>query len=199
MSYTEKRMVGNYEVISSINIGRKEVFFAIDKNNTEGEKYLCGFIERNDLFERYYECVSSNDYIEIAKIYGDRISNEAELFKEEVSKLDIPLDVITEDECTPIKGSDNIQNKIIVINPDVLKPEYQRIDRQLYLALSGFGTYGNSRGNAVFCVNLHTGKHTRFERYDILGTMTKEQLPDWAKKGLKEHYRKEKEKNKEAR
>ena len=118
---------------------------------------------------------------------------------EEVNKLNIPLDVITEDECTPIKGSDNIQNKIIVIDHDVLKPEYQRIDRQLYLTLGGFGTYGNSRGNAVFCVNLYTGKHTRFERYDILGTMTKEQLPDWAKKGLEEHYRKEKEKNKEAR
>ena len=43
---------------------------------------MCGFVERNDLFELCKECVVSNDYIEIAHTFGSRVANEAELFKD---------------------------------------------------------------------------------------------------------------------
>jgi len=79
MNDTEKRMIGNHEVISSINIGRKEVFFAIDKQNTDGEKYLCGFIEKNDLFESakvFFQKLASASTVEI-KANKDGIEENA--------------------------------------------------------------------------------------------------------------------------
>ena len=56
---------------------------------------MCGFVERNDLFELCKECVVSDDYIDIAHTFGSRVANEAELFKEQVKKLDIPITVIS--------------------------------------------------------------------------------------------------------
>ena len=86
---TEKRMIENYEVISSVHIGDKEIVLAIDENNTYGEKYMTCFAERNELFERYTEGQVSDDYAEIVKIFGSRISNSAELHLESVKKLGI--------------------------------------------------------------------------------------------------------------
>ena len=42
----------------------------------------------------------------------------------------------------------------------------------------------HSRGSACFCVDLYTGKESRYERMDILGIMEPEKLPGWAKHGL---------------
>ena len=92
----EKRMIGDYTVLSSVNVGEKEIIIASNEQSTDGEKFLCGFVERNDLFELCKECVVSDDYIDIAHIFGSRVANEAELFKEQVKKLDIPITVITE-------------------------------------------------------------------------------------------------------
>ena len=36
---------------------------------------MCGFVERNDLFELCKECVVSDDYIDIAHIFGSRVAN----------------------------------------------------------------------------------------------------------------------------
>ena len=75
----------------------------------------------------------------------------------------------------------DINGKIIAINPAVLKPEYQRADRQLHLVTGGFGASANARGSAVFCRNLYDGKNTRYERMDVLGEVKPERMPDWAK------------------
>lgn len=177
----EKRMIGDYTVLSSVNVGEKEVILASNEQSTDGEKFLCGFVERNDLFELCKECVVSDDYIEIAHTFGSRVANEAELFKEQVKKLDIPITVITEADCIPDHYSKDINGKVIAIDPKVLKPEFQRADRQLYLVTGGFGASANSRGSAVFCANLHTGKNTRYERMDVMGEVKPECMPDWAK------------------
>ena len=81
----------------------------------------------------------------------------------------------------PDHYKNDINGKIIAINPAVLKPEYQRADRQLYLVTGGFGASANARGSAVFCKNLYDGKNTRFERMDVLGEIKPERMPDWAK------------------
>ena len=94
----EKRKIGEYTVLCSVNVGEKEVILASNEQSTNGDKFLCGFVERNDLFELCKECVVSDDYIEIAHIFGSRVANEAELFKEQVKKLDIPITVITEED-----------------------------------------------------------------------------------------------------
>ena len=193
----EKRMIGDYTVLSSVNVGEKEIIIASNEQSTDGEKFLCGFVERNDLFELCKECVVSDDYIDIAYTFGSRVANEAELFKEQLKKLDIPITVITEADCIPDHYSKDINGKVIAIDPKVLKPEFQRADRQLYLVTGGFGASANSRGSAVFCTNLHTGKNTRYERMDVMGEVKPECMPDWAKERIDAMNRSHKNKDRE--
>lgn len=117
----EKRKIGEYTVLCSVNVGEKEVILASNEQSTNGDKYMCGFAERNDLFELCSECMVSDDYIEIVHLFGSRVANEAELFKEQVEKLDIPITLITEADCIPDHYSKDINGKIIAIDPKVLK------------------------------------------------------------------------------
>ena len=109
----EKRKIGEYTVLSAVNVGEKEIILASNEQSTDGEKYLCGFVERNDLFELCSECMVSDDYIEIVHLFGSRVANEAELFREQVEKLDIPVAVITEADCIPDHYTKDINGKII--------------------------------------------------------------------------------------
>lgn len=193
----EKRKIGEYTVLSAVNVGEKEIILASNEQSTDGEKYLCGFVERNDLFELCSECMVSDDYIEIVHLFGSRVANEAELFREQVEKLDIPVAVITEADCIPDHYPKDINGKIIAIDPKVLKPEFRRADRQLYLVTGGFGASANSRGSAVFCTNLHTGESTRYERMDIMGEVKPDCMPDWAKEKAQELSRSKRHKDKE--
>ena len=186
-----------YTVLCSVNVGEKEVILASNEQSTNGDKFMCGFAERNDLFELCSECMVSDDYIEIVHLFGSRVANEAELFKEQVEKLDIPITLITEADCIPDHYSKDINGKIIAIDPKVLKPEFQRADRQLYYVTGGFGASANSRGSAVFCTNLHTGKSTRYERMDVMGEIKPERLPEWAKEKAQELSNKKRNKDKE--
>ena len=154
-------------------------------------------MERNDLFELCSECMVSDDYIEIVHLFGSRVANEAELFREQVEKLDIPVAVITEADCIPDHYTKDINGKIIAIDPKVLKPEFRRTDRQLYLVTGGFGASANSRGSAVFCTNLHTGESTRYERMNIMGEVKPECMPDWAKEKAQELSRSKRHNDKE--
>ena len=156
-----------------------------------GEYTVLGFAERNDLFELCSECMVSDDYIEIVHLFGSRVANEAELFKEQVEKLDIPITLITEADCIPDHYSKDINGKIIAIDPKVLKPEFQRADRQLYYVTGGFGASANSRGSAVFCTNLHTGKSTRYERMDVMGESLSACLNGQRKRHRSSHTRSE--------
>ena len=61
----------------------------------------------------------------------------------------------------------------------------------------GFGASANSRGSAVFCTNLHTGKSTRYERMDVMGEVKPERLPEWAKEKAQELLHKKRNKDKE--
>lgn len=193
----EKRKIGEYTVLSAVNVGEKEIILASNEQSTDGEKYLCGFVERNDLFELCSECMVSDDYIEIVHLFGSRVANEAELFREQVEKLDIPVAVITEADCIPDHYTKDINGKIIAIDPKVLKPEFRRADRQLYLVTGGFGASANSSGSAVFCTNLHTGESTRYERMDIMGEVKPDCMPDWAKEKAQELSRSKRHKDKE--
>ena len=115
----EKRKIGEYTVLCSVNVGEKEVILASNEQSTNGNKFLCGFAERNDLFELCSECMVSDDYIEIVHLFGSRVANEAELFKKQVEKLDIPITLITEADCIPDHYSKDINGKIIAIDPKV--------------------------------------------------------------------------------
>lgn len=195
---TEKRMIHSYEVVSAFRIGGKEVVFAMDEKNKDGEKYMTCFVERDELFERYNECLLSDDYAEIAKHFGARIANEAELYIESVKKLGIPITDISAEDCIPDHYTHNITGKVIAIDKKHLNPEFQRADRQLYLVYGGSGASANTRGSAVFCTNLHTGENCRWERYMVMGEVKPECMPEWAKEKAEALKKANKKKNKEA-
>ena len=91
---------------------------------------------------------------------------------------------ITMDGCAPVSYEENLRGKIVVIKPEVLRREYRRATCQLKLCMGGFGASPHSRGSACYCVDLYTGKESRYERMDVMGTIQPEKLPEWAKYAL---------------
>lgn len=152
----------------------------IREDHTDPRSGILHHEENVDLLPANIE-LSAMEMIDAALFFAERIKKDAEQFRAEVEKLDIPVTVITQVDCIPDHYKNDINGKIIAINPAVLKPEYQRADRQLYYVTGGFGASANARGSAVFCKNLYDGKNTRYERMDVLGEVKPERMPDWAK------------------
>lgn len=182
-----KRMAGSYEIIHSMMIGDKEIVLGEDPKNTDGLVFMCSFCDDNGIVVRFYDAVASDDFCEIAQEYGRRISEQAEKTRQALLSERIGPDghgIITSSQCVGINSNDDLLGTIIVIKPEVLRREYRTATHQLKLCTGGFGASPNSRGSACFCTDLLTGKESRFERRDVLGTIEQDKLPQWAKEGL---------------
>ena len=83
-------MVSDYTVLCAVNIGAREIILAENEQNANGERILCCYRERNDIFEKFTECAVGDDYIDAALFFAERIKQDAEQFRAEVEKLDIP-------------------------------------------------------------------------------------------------------------
>lgn len=183
----DKRMAGDYEIIQSMMIGDKEIVLGENPNDTSGLPYMCTFCEDNGIVARFYDAVGGDDFCEIAQEYGQRIAKQAEETRQALLNKRAGLDgnsIITASQCEGISSKDDLHGKVIVIKPEVLRREYRAAAHQLKLCTGGFGASPNSRGSACFCTDLLTGKESRFERRDVLGTMEPDKLPQWAKDGL---------------
>ena len=195
----EKRMVGDYTVLNSMYIGHKEILLCENTKAEKGERYLCCYAERVLFYERYPEAVASDDFAEIVKIYGERMTQAAdEIMREaEIVISEIGMDdEITEKDCKPISADDAIEDKVIVIRGNVLRPEFRHASHQLMLCTGGFGAQKNARGRTCYCTSLYGGQQTSFYRGDVLGVIDKRTLPQWAKDGLqKAQEAREREKN----
>ncbi len=178
---SSKRMIGSYEVLSTFMIGTREVFLAGNPKDTDEEKYLCGVVVWDGETEKYVHCIAGDNYLEILKEFGKKIQLEAILLKNTISNMGIPITVIKENDCIIDDYTTNIANKVVAIKSQVLYPESQRADRQLYYITGGYGAAAYSKGGGVFGINIHTGERKRIERRDILGVVKPESLPDWAK------------------
>lgn len=84
----EKRKVGDYTVLCAVNIGSREIILAENEQSANGERFLCCYGERNDIFEKFSECAVGDDYIDAALFFAERIKKDAEQFRAEVEKLD---------------------------------------------------------------------------------------------------------------
>lgn len=85
--------------------------------------------------------------------------------------------------CDSINGKD-LEEQIIVIKADVLRPEYRTQAHQIVRCKGGNGSYANARGSAVFCNCFWDDKSTRFERQDVQGILKSIYYPDWLKEKL---------------
>ena len=197
----EKRMAGDYEIFQAISVGIVEIVMGEDPKAEPEERFMCAVCTTNDLFAQYSDVCVSADYAEILELYGQRIASEAEKLMNEVAEIrnrGIDDRAVTDAGFIPLTYEDDLNGKVVVLKPDVLKKEYQRATRQYQLVTGGFGASPNSRGSACFCTNLYSGKRDRFERWDVLGIVDREDLPDWAKDGL-QRIEQERKRNREDR
>ena len=194
----EKRMAGDYEIIFAVHIGDREVVVGEKLGNGNGDKYMCSLGESNGFFELHSEVIASDHYPEIMELFGQRISEQAHKVCMELNKpriQGIPNTALTAKDCTVISYMDDLNDKVIVIKPEVLRREYQVATHQVKLCTGGFGASPNSRGSAVYCTDLYSGEHSRFERRDVLGIMKPDQMPKWVQHHLEALKQKEKKKS----
>ena len=202
MSTTEKRMLGDYEIIHSLYIGDREIVVGDNPNAAKDERYICMNLQHLDVFLKPEDAIVSDDFTEIIQEYGNRLAAQAEKTRPFVMKpkiQGIDTRILTGKDCHRIDYRDNIQGKIIVIKPTSLRREYQMCTNQIMLCTGGFGAFPNSRGNACYCVDLYTGEKCRQERPDVLGTLERSQLPQWAELTLIQHEKKMRTERSDAR
>ena len=191
----EKRMAGDYEITHAITLGDREIVLGENLQAPSDERYMCAFCRNSGFALRYEEVMAYGSYIEAVKDFSDRLKAQAiqiEVEMRQPAVAGIDDRPITAEGCTPIDGDDNLLNRIVVIRQDALRPEYRAATHQIKLCIGGFGASPHARGSACFCMDLYTGKEVRYERRDVLGTMTPEQAPEWAKQGLKKYRQQEK-------
>lgn len=195
----EKRMAGDYEVFTSMNIGCKEVIMGKNPLAEEGARYMCAYCESNALFEQYNEVMVSDDYVEILQLCCERLSGEAEKLRAEIDKeLLVASGIVESDGYTPITEETDLRGQVVVIKPEVFKREYRRSTHQYQYVTGGSGASPLGRGTSVFTESLYGGEKGRYGRSDILGIADPERLPAWAEKAL-EAVKAEKKRDKEGR
>ena len=74
----EIRKIGDYSVKYSMYIGHKDIALGENPNADKDERYMCCFVETNAIFERYSGVLVSDDFAEIAKVFGQRVADAAE-------------------------------------------------------------------------------------------------------------------------
>ena len=178
-------MINDYAVKNEVFIGSRRYLFAVHTDDKEPQRFLKCQCYDDELFRHYVNAVTSNDFVECMKLYLADISAAVE--KVEKDRAAIGLEDIS---C--LKGSDllsasrdkNIEGKVVAIGEKWLCDGFKDISHQLYFVKGGNGAQSNSRGNACFSINLYTGEDTRIERYEVLGEVPEDKIPDFAKEHL---------------
>ena len=191
----EKRMAGGYEIIHALHIGEREVVVGYDPAEKNGNNYMTAFCEKNELVSRYVGVMASPNYAETMELFASRVADQSRQVKQQAMKetKDVsdnrPYDKL---RCETLEGASlanpglDLNGKVLVIDPEVLRREYRSATHQLQFCTGGFGASPNARGSAVYCVNLYTGHNSRFERSDVLAVLDKKALPEWADKKVQQ-------------
>ena len=183
-----------YIVQSSMEIGDYRYIFARHKDENEKHPYMkCR--EKADGFLCYYDkSIVSDDYIELMRLYIQDLSEAVEQLDKDRKAIGLEdIRCLKSDELLPVDYKMNIKGKVVAIDEKYLYDGRTDISHQLYLVQSGNGVYPESRGNGCFGYNLYTGKKARIERYEIIGIVPEEKMPEFAKRTL-EKIKEEKEK-----
>lgn len=183
MAEAEKRMAGNYEIEFGYRVGDREVLFGVDP--ASDKPYFCALyhtrFEIVQIRELYEDCVTSDNYVEIAEQFAAYVQSQCQKVREKWAKVDVPRVRITEEMCRPRFPAQNLNGKIVAVKPSYLRPEYQSADRQLFLLVDGYGPNGRNQMATCDCINLYTGESDLWRRHEIMGEVKPEFLPDWAK------------------
>ena len=143
----EKRMIENFEIIHSLQIGAREVVVGVSPE----QEFMCCFCTQDGINEYYTEAMASDDYLEIMELYADRLKGQVAVLQAQRKTLHIPLDLLNSEQCFPLNDSDDITGKVVAVKPCSLRYEYRRADCQLILVTNGSGARGYSRAMASTC------------------------------------------------
>lgn len=194
----EKRMMDTYEIEQSIFIGDKEVLFGVDK--AKEYPFMVCYCDYNNPLSAPWptEAIGTDDYLEAMQIFTDRIKLQIELTRTEQEKFKFDKTPFTAKDCIPDNRNESIVGKVVVINAEPKRYEYQHCAYQLVLADSGNGALGG-RGQGVFGTCLSDGHRARWERFDVLGEIKPDSMPEWAKQALSKLQQQEKAKKAHSR
>lgn len=182
----EKEMIEDYGVESSVWIGGKRIVLGINEENTEKPRYMSCIVTDNGLFGRY-EGITTDDYFEALKHFGENIGAESIILRNE-QKIDGLKNTacLTPKDMIPIDWHYSIKECTVAVKPEVLSEGCRNIGNQLYYIVGGFGAEANSRGSACYGWNLCRRKYERIERSEVMGIVPESLLPYVAKQTLED-------------
>ena len=171
--------IDGYTVIHSFFVGEKNVIVA--ENLKADYRFLCAYLEENEVFSQFTDCALSNDYLEIMMLYCDRAKEQVTNCKEQGLG---DITVITPDMCRKLNEGETYKGKVVALKPESLRREYENAENQLYYAVSGNGLNPKGLGTKIYAYNIATKAHHYIRNYDVLGVVDKDKLPEWAKPKL---------------
>ena len=186
MSKQQKEMAGDYEVIHSLRLGGKVMLIGYNPDDKDG-KYMTCYKESNFMGEFFSNAMASDDYMEIVKLFSERLQEQMEKVKQFRTERGVPLETLGAEHCRKRGEGENLAGKLIILRPSSLSPEYRTADCQLGYAAGGFGCTPNAGGRAVYFRELYSGEECRWNIGDVLGIADPDKLPEWAKQKVAEY------------
>lgn len=181
----EKETIIGYTVKASVWINGKRIIYAKDETGTKDMPYLKTVYVPNDLFGSYESSVISSGYEEIMGMFADDIKAEAIIRATENRALGAEnMPPFTVRDVKADDMTDNLVGKVVAMKPQYLADGYKSLNYQLFYVTGGNGANPNAMGRACFCKRLRDGEGTRIERYQVLGIVSEDKLPDFARKTL---------------
>ena len=142
-----------------------------------------------------------DDYPEALKAFANKISEcskELEDRRASIVGVDDPSCLKAEDLIS-VSWEDSIKGKVVALKEQTMLHGFRDIAHQLHYVNSGFGVEPKSRGRACYGWDLYTGEKCRQERPDVMGTLERSQLPQWAELTLIQHEQKMRKERGESR
>lgn len=173
-------------------IGHKDIALGENPNADKDERYMCCFVETNAIFERYSGVLVSDDFAEIAKVFGQRVADAAEEIIQENERACQEVGMneeLTTNSCKPISYEDSIENKVVVVKGSILRPEFRHANHQLMLCTGGFGAQASARGRTCYCISLYDGRKTSFYRTDFSASWMKRSFPNGRRRAWRKRKR----------
>ena len=172
----EIRKAGDYTVIQSMKIGENELVLAENMNAADGNFYITANFESNEIFERYVDVVYSCDYVSVAAVFAQRLSDEIKRLQ--VGRCDMCMNILNENDCIPV-GNETLTGKIIALKPDILSPEYRNEHYQIMRCTGGNVARADGLGTSIFCTELYTDENVKYRRASVLGILKEDCYPAW--------------------
>lgn len=78
-------------------------------------------------------------------------------------------------------------DRIVVLDPSILKDECKTPQDQLFYAESGNGCRPNAIGTKVYGFHVSDGEKGYYRRTDFIGALKEELIPEWAKENTQKY------------